>query len=279
MKIHACRIVAESIAREVDQFGFSLRLISDAHVNARLVTDTVRDVDALLRELEKTIDPDGKARATWQWSEPDPEVHFIASPNGASAETLAHVVSAAQEGFQVAASSEGQAMPEWPTEFSKDARRRAENILRRLSELQSLVVQATGYDPLRIEQANVGETVRARPAPRRLFSSVDGVLRVLTGGDTTVWAGLREHRTNHYVRCSFDAPTWKDRLGPLWEHRVVVEGMVAYDDERRPRSVVDIKRVTPRQAGRRMSELGGTAPNLTGGIDDDEFVALIRGHG
>lgn len=269
--------VAESVLREVPTgpFSFQVRLVADT-VSARVLTDTVRDVDALLRELEKEINPGGK-RATWEWSEPDPAVQFMASANGASADTLAHVVSVAQEGFEAAASAT-DSVPNWPSEFSPEARKRAVSILRRLKDLNSLIVHATGLNEIEIRHTYLGESIEARPRPHRIFSSVDGVLRVLSGGDRTVWAGLREHRTNAYVRCRFDDVKWREQLGPLWEHRVVVEGMVHYDEDRKPRSIVDIKRVTPRKGIRPLSELAGTAPNAIGDTGEDEFVSLIR-HG
>jgi hypothetical protein len=273
---------AATASQSDEAFSFSLQLTAEAHVGADDVTETARAVDLLLRELERRIDPSGKARASWKWSEPDPTLQFTATRNGVSADTLSHVVGAAQEGFERAAAAveTGLATTDWPPEFSDKARSYAERILQRLERLQSIVVQATGHDPLEIREANIGKIVRAQDRRRRIFSSVDGVLRVLSGGDRLVWAGLREHRTNAYVRCSFDAAEWRERLGSLWEHRVVVEGMVAYDDQRRPRSIVDVKRVTPRTRGPvSLTELAGSAPSLTGGLPAEDFVALIRRDG
>jgi hypothetical protein len=255
-------------------------MTADAQLRAQDVVETARDIDFLLGELERTISPDGKALAAWRWSEPDPAVEFVASPNGASADTLSHVVSALQEGFEGAArAASGDGSPQWPAEFSQTAQIRAAKVLERLARLQSIIVRATGMEEFEIHEANIGRTVRGQPAAHRIFSSVDGVLSMLSGGKRVVWAGLREHRTNAYVRCSFDAQRWHAELGALWDQRVVVEGMVAYDDYRQPRSIVDVKRVTPRHHGRPLTELAGSVPDLTGGLSSEAFIALIRRNG
>lgn len=120
----------------------------------------------------------------------------------------------------------------------------------------------------------------SRPKPHRIFSSVDGVLRMLSATDRNVVAGLREHRTNVNVRCSFPATEdWEKRLSSLWTKRVVVEGMVAYDDHHRPRSIEDIKRVTTRSGPTDLRRFGGAAPDLTGGLSDDDYLSILRRDG
>jgi hypothetical protein len=261
---------------EGDVYTFRLQMTAAAQLRAQDVLDTARDIDVLLSELERVISPDGKAVASWHWSEPDPSLEFVASPNGASADTLSHVVSALQEGFAVAATATNET-PVWPQEFSTLAQKRAQSVLERLARLQSIIVQATGQEPLIIQEANVGKVVHAQPPTHRIYSSIDGVLTVLNASKTRViWAWLREYRTNLPVRCSFDRDTWHEKLGALWDHRVVVEGMVAFDEHRRPQSIVDVKRVTPRHHGRPLSELAGSAPDLTGGLSAEDFIALVR---
>jgi hypothetical protein len=170
--------------------------------------------------------------------------------------------------------------PSWPQEFSTLAQKKAQNVLERLARLQSIIVQATGQEPLIIKEANVGTVVHAQPPTHRIFSSIDGVLTVLNASGTRlISAWLREHRTNVAVRCSFDRDRWHETLGAYWDHRVVVEGMVAFDDNRRPQSIVDVRRVTPRRPGRPLTELAGSAPDLTGGLSAEDFIALVRRNG
>jgi hypothetical protein len=266
--------VVESASRGPGTEAAQLRvqLQTDAFVSASDVVGTARDVDQLLRELERLISPDHQAVAHWEWAEPDPTLEFVAYSNGASPETLQRVVAVAQDGFQKA-----QAGEPWPPEFSPKAQNSARSILRRLRRLESIVIQASGESPLTLTDASPGELIEAKEKQRRLFSSVDGVLRMLGETDQNVVAGLREHRTNVNVRCSFPASDeWADRLSKLWRHRVVVEGMVAYDDHRRPRSITEIKRVIPRLGPTDLRRFAGAVPDLTGGLSDDDYLAVIR---
>jgi hypothetical protein len=273
--------VAESDVRATEEqgvFGLRVQLTAETFVSARDVTDTARDIEELLRELERRIDPQSKAQATWKWAEPDPALQFIATPNGASAETLMHVVATAQDGFDAARLAAVTNLPaDWPGEFSPSARDRTERVLRRLEHLHSIIVTATGHEPIEIDRTLTdGKVIHGQERPHRIFSSVDGVLRMLSGGEKVVWAGLREHRTNAYVRCTFDAATWRTSLGSLWEQRVTVEGMVAYDDRRRPKSIIDVKRVSPREGPTNLARFAGSVPDLTGGLSDDEYVRVLR---
>jgi hypothetical protein len=261
-----------------ETYHLALTLNADDKLTARDVRATLSDVEALLRELERSISPDRKARATWEWGDLAVGLDLAARPNGASAETLQEVVRTARAGFESAQAAAETATPAvLPGSFDPASEELLRKILGRLKRLTGMTVGATGEAPLEVTAANIGHTVRARRV-RRVFSSVDGVLYLIAGGETVVRAGLREHRTRVHVTCTFPAD-WKPKLRDLWDQRVVIEGMVAYSAEGKPRSLIEPARITPRFPGASLRALEGAAPDLTGDMTDDEYLTMLRRYG
>ncbi len=126
---------------------------------------------------------------------------------------------------------------------------------------------------------NTDEQFSTGQAVRRVYSSVEGVLEMVACRGETVRAGLREYGTGAYVRCCLAADEWFDELRDraLWGKRVLVEGRVAYDEAGTPLSIVDVTSVVERESGPRISDFRGSAPNLTGGLSTEEFIARVRG--
>ena len=126
---------------------------------------------------------------------------------------------------------------------------------------------------------NTDEQLCTEQAVRRVYSSVDGVLEMVACQDETIVAGLREHGTGAYVQCCLAADEWFDELRDraLWGKRVLVEGRVAYAEEGTPLSIVDVISVVERESGPRIRDFRGSAPNLTGGLSTEEFIARVRG--
>jgi hypothetical protein len=106
-------------------------------------------------------------------------------------------------------------------------------------------------------------------------STVEGILELVAHPRGTFHAAIRELTTNNYVRCRFP-PEFRDRLLPLFTKRVVVEGIVAYDDLGRPLSVTDVTDIYERVPGPSLSTLRGTVPDLTRGLTPEEFVSGMR---
>lgn len=266
---------------KLTEFEFSVSLNTDERPEIGLVRDTLADVEAMLRAIESQVTAEGKARAHWLWQEPAPQLTFAAQVNGASAETLSRVVGIAAEGFERASEAVERGGPiSWPEEFGDEARRRARRILERLERLESITIGASGRDPIVIEKAQIeGRTVSGRQSHRRIWSSIDGVMQMIAGGEKTLRAGIREHGTGAYVTCSVDRETWHERLRGLWDQRVVVDGRVAYADDGRPLSIIDVTDIRPRERGRPLRSFIGVAPGLAGGRSDDEVIADMRGHG
>ncbi|MDE2993039.1 MAG: hypothetical protein OXU67_04070 [Chloroflexota bacterium] len=126
---------------------------------------------------------------------------------------------------------------------------------------------------------NADEQLCTERAVRRVYSSVDGVLELVACQGETVVVGLWEHGTGAYVRCCLAAGEWFDELRDraLWGKRVLVEGRVAYDEAGTPLSIVDVTSVVERESGSRLRDFRGSAPNLTGGLSTEEFIARVRG--
>ncbi len=261
-----------------DTYHLALTLNADDKLTARDVHATLGDVEALLRELERTISPDRKARATWEWGDVGVDLDLVARPNGASAETLQAVVRAAHAGFETAQAAADTSSPAvLPGSFDPDAQELLRKILGRLKRLTGITVGATGEATFEVTAANIGQTVRARRV-RRVFSSVDGELYIIGGGEKIIRALLSEHRTHVHVRCTFSAD-WEERLRNLWRKRVVIEGMVAYSADGKPRSIIDPTLITPRLPGPSLRRLEGAAPDLTGDLSDDDYLTKLRRYG
>jgi hypothetical protein len=262
------------------EFEFSVSLNTDERPDVDVVRETLFDVQAMLRDIERHVTSGKKAGAHWLWDQPDPRLTFAATVNGVSADTLSRVVEVAAEGFERASeTAEQEVAVQWPVEFGEVARQRAKRILERLERLESITIAATGKDPLVINRANVGRTVVGRPPRRRIWSSVEGVMRMIAGGDKVIRAGIRAHGSGIYVMCTLDAETWHERVRGWWDQRVVVDGRVAYAEDGRPLSIIDVTVIRPRLPGRPLKEFLGAAPGLSGRGSDDDVIAEMRGYG
>ena len=262
-----------------ETYRLALTLNADDKLTVRDVRATITDVEALLRELERSIAPDRKAHATWEWGDIAVDVDLVARPNGASAETLQEVVRTARAGFETAQAAADTSSPAvLPGSFDPESQERLRKILGRLKRLTGMTVRSSGGEsPLEVTASNIGHMVRARRV-RRVFSSVDGVLYLIAGGEKIVRASVHEHRTRARVFCTFPAD-WKPRLRDLWEERVVIEGMIAYSPDGKPRSLVEPLRITPRLPGPSLRALEGAAPDLSGDLSDDDYLTNLRRYG
>src|SRR3989442_4927448 len=110
---------------------------------------------------------------------------------------------------------------------------------------------------------------------RRVRSSVEGVLELISRRASALRVGIREHNTGRYVRCTLSTDEWLGRLRDLnlFDRRVIVEGRVAYDEEGHPLSIVDVTEITPRESGKPLREFKGGVPDLTGGPATEDFIA------
>ena len=259
-------------------FALGVTLNTDEQLDIKLVMATLRHVENILSEIERGISADHDAKAHWTWGE-EAHLQFVASPNGVAGDTLSRVLEVVHDGFEGAMdAAQSNGGIEWPPEFSVRAQRSAQRILQSLRHIESLTIETTGRPPLEIQEARIEQLFTGQTV-RRVYSSVDGVLEMVSRRGKTVRAGLREHGTGAYVKCRLDADEWFYELrdGALWGKRVLVEGRVSYGKEGMPLSIVDVTSVVERESGPRISEYRGSVPDLTGGLSTEEFIAQVRG--
>lgn len=265
-----------------EDFEFALSLDADEPLAPRTVVDTLRDVEDLLRDIERAVQGTQTSQADWRWNDTS-EFRVVAHVNGVNAETLSRIVRVAHSGLGTAADAAQGAEPvRWPDEFGEAARRSAERILRRLSDLESITVEATGRETLVIREARLDQIVVGR-ARRRVFSSVDGVLELISHPrrGKNLQAGLRESLSGRYVRCSLDADRWRDELRErsLWDKRVSLYGRVAYDEEGAPRSIIDVSEIREPASEVDLRDFRGAAPDLVGDLTLDDAIGYLRENG
>ena len=259
-------------------FELGITLNTDEQLDVKLIIATLRDVENILSEIERSISADRDAKAHWTWGE-EAHLQFVASPNGVAEDTLGRVLEVVHDGFEGAMdAAQSNRSVEWPPEFGARAQHSAQRILQSLKHLESLTIETTGRPPLEIQEARI-EQLFTGQVVRRVYSSVEGVLEMVSRRGKTVRAGLREHGTGAYVKCRLDADEWFDELrdGALWGKRVLVEGRVAYDEEGTPLSIIDVTSVNERKSESLIRDFRGSVPNLTGGLSTEEFIAKVRG--
>jgi hypothetical protein len=260
-----------------EEFEFGVTLNARERLDADTISSLVKNILDILKDVERQVTKHNRATVKWQWAE-DTKINVVATVNGVSEDELSQMVDIARLGFvRASEAAQGDQKVAWPQEYGDAARKGAEAILKQLDRLESLTIEATNHEPIDIRSAKVETLIRAH-APQRVRSSVEGVLELISHKGTSIRAGIREHRTRRYVRCSLATNKWLDTLKhtPLWDQRVVVEGMVAYDETGHPISITDVTSITPRQ-GRPLREFEGALPDLTNGRTTEDFMAELRG--
>jgi len=263
----------------VTEFRFGITLNTNENLDVSYILDVLRSLDAMLKDIERNLTDKKKAQAKWEWAE-DARLSFVAHVNGVDEQTLARIVGAAREGFhRVQASDDQSQVIEWPAGFGSTARRSAERILGTLEKLESLTVEATGFEPVEISEAWIGRKISGK-AYRRVKASVEGVLEMVSHKGEAIIAGVREHRTRNYVRCLLTVEQWRDDLRQrnLWDRRVLVYGAVAYDHEGIPLSIRDVTEIVERDTGLNIRDFQGAAPGILGNHEVDEFISRLRGN-
>jgi hypothetical protein len=69
-----------------------------------------------------------------------------------------------------------------------------------------------------------------------------------------------------------------ERIKPLFDARIVAEGMVNYRDDGTPISITDVTRLMAKGSGKPLDAFIGSAPDLTGGLSTEEFMSRLRGY-
>jgi hypothetical protein len=262
-------------------YEFAVSLNADEALDIDFIASTLRDVEMMLAAIEREVTQANRAAAHWKWAE-DTRLSFVASVNGVDEQTLGRVVEIAQAGLTAAQRVTQDVLPQWPAEFVGPARESANRILQRLSDLESITVEATGHDPIIIEAPPDDTQIGVRRL-RRVHSSVDGVLEMMSRKQRTrtIRAGLREASSGTYVRCFLDYERWYEEMRSrnLWDRAVRMYGRVAYRDDGAPQSIVDVDQIDLRETGIRIRDFQGAAPDLARGLSADQIIDRLRGNG
>lgn len=106
-------------------------------------------------------------------------------------------------------------------------------------------------------------------------SSIEGNL-VFVAHLGTPRAIVRERTTDAAVWCSVPEHL-HDTFVSLFGKQVILEGWVHYrSTDGHPITITDVASIRQRPVGRPLEEFIGAIPHLTGGLGDDEFVAVMR---
>jgi hypothetical protein len=263
--------------RDRQAYTFSLSLdpaeMEDNFLDLRVFAPILRDLQAVLREIEQKVSSDPQHSVAWE-VEGEPSVRLVATVNGVSADTLSAIVGEARDDFAEAAIRERR--QDAVKDIDPKTWRRLKTIITRLRRQASVTVEATGKDAVRIPK-DEQPVVLASPEPttHTEFSEVDGELDIISVRGTPNFV-LYEHGTDRRIRCVFGSnlmPAVKEALGK----RVLVEGTVRYRRNGTPVRITDVTRfkILP-EPSREMSDLMGKLPNFTQGVDAGEYVRRLR---
>lgn len=256
-----------------EEIPFAIKLESDEQLSVKLISDTLRDVERMLADIEKHMFDRENAKAEWKWPE-GADLEVVATVNGLDRDQLSRIVHEAEKGFSEAKEAKGPVI--WPKSFGPTAKACAGRILSRLDKLDSIVVRAEQGKPITITSAEVSQRVIGRAARRRTaYSSIEGKLELISHRGR-LRAAIKENLSGIVVQCIFPDEMIEE-IKDLFDKKVVLEGQITYRENGEPISATRVSSVIERKPGRPLRDYIGAAPDLTGGVSSEEFIARIRG--
>lgn len=87
-------------AESPSEVTFTLTLDGE-RVDADVVASTLKDLESLLKDIERQVRGVEHAKVQWAWGDESPEITLVATVNGVSAHELLRIVDDAQDGFAV----------------------------------------------------------------------------------------------------------------------------------------------------------------------------------
>lgn len=255
---------------ESDPF-ITLRLEGEG-VKLRTYRSILDDLARILADIERTLLHQEKATVSWRWADDDAALQIIATPNGASRETLQSIVSTASSAFRSVAESEGSPIS-WPDGFGPTAQRAIQGIARKLSQVDRMVVETPDADSVELTSATLHVEVQSRRTTYLEYSSLEGKLDLISVRKSPQFSiGVRGGRI---VRCSFrsnDMEKVKKALG----RDVVAEGWVRFRMDGTPFSIRDAMIQELGEESRTLDQLAGSAPRLGGKRSAESYVRFLR---
>jgi hypothetical protein len=247
-------------------------LLTGDEIEGATYRDTYADLVNMLRDVELHVRNRKRSRVHWYVTDEDPEVRLHAFPNGVPADQISHVARDVRTGFERILEADGRHV-EWPQSFGTQAKRSAQRIVKRLNSLESITVTVDHYPPLLIEsvalRAEYGRSGYVE------FTSIDGVLDLISVRGRPHFS-IREHDTNHHIRCVFSDDLF-EKVKDSLRKRVVVEGVVQFDKEGTPKHIGEITNIWERpQPQLEFDGIAGSRPEFTGGVPAGEYVRRLR---
>lgn len=259
----------------VDTSTFRLTLDSES-VSIEDVIAAWQNITKLLTAIERVVVGGNHSSVHWQ-AEHDPVVELTASVNGVNKEQLDEIVVLAAGGL-VTGSQSGR----YPAEFGADAVQAARNILRLLQHTESLTVYADNYGEERITKAHFEEDaseedVVGLPPRRQVYSSIEGVLRMLSAPSLKhgYTASIRDQITDASVQFSFDHEHVEE-VRELFDKNVVAEGVIVFKESGVPHRFVGMPTIRERTRNKPLRSFVGVLPALSDGEMAEDFLERLN---
>lgn len=227
-----------------------------------------QNITNLLTAIERAVVGEGHSSVHWH-AEHDPVVEITASVNGVNKEQLDTIVHLAADGL-VTGSRSGR----YPEAFGADAIHAAQNILRLLQRAESLTVYADNYGEQVIRTAHFEEDVIGQTPRRQVYSSIEGVLRMLSSQGKGYTASIRDRVSDVSVLFSFELEHL-EKIKELFDKNVVAEGVILFKDGV-PLRFVETPDVRERARNRPLRSFIGVLPALTNGETAEDFLERLH---
>ena len=237
----------------------------------------------LLEDAQLRKDRQPASRSTWGFSalglgSVDAVIAALEPRGGASFEVLDHLPELFVAGF-----ADVESAARVPEGWSTHALREAELATRRLgtdaARAMVLTLLVDGQQQRTVEVTHRAST-NARTAMKARFNSLGSVIGTLDSVSVhrRKRAGLWTTRGGRRVEVAFEAEQLDDVASLLGQH-IEVWGRLSRNADDQVLSVQArrFERLRRPEEGRRLSELRGIAPNLTGGVRVDQYLERLRG--
>lgn len=248
-----------------------LTLSLGARIRLAAYRKTASNLETVLRDVERGL-TGGSPRVRWKTGQDTPVLAAVASANGVDDSTIAQIVSTTRLAFERVVRSDGNAV-DYPSALSDEGKTALANIMRRLDQAKSLIIESDGAPPLLIEQVTLRQQFGKRGFPSER-TSVDGVIDLISVRGRLLFT-IDEHGTGRRLPCHV-GEKFLAKAKEALARRAVVEGLLIYDRNGVPTQIRDVTDIWIRPAGRDVRELVGSLPQFSGKLSGGEYVRRMR---
>ena len=257
---------------------FQLSLFG-SRIELATYNEITRQVQIALQEHERLI-TGNPPHATWVL-DTTAVIPVSASPNGTSQEDLRSVVRETWRDFARAVDPVADSSP--------SSRSRAlaavQSILAQLGdEVESIVVTGDDVEELTIDNSAITADSRSLPSQALAqttyedVGTVEGIIDLVSLRGKTPYFSLRQHWTGRFIAGHFDSDLIHGITSAFEaQQRVEITGLVKFRASGDPISVSRITDIRwTNEEPRDILAFEGVLPDLTGGMDEGEFVRRLR---